>query len=74
MSGNVSHTGIVKSVDRRNTVVEIVSAAACASCHAAGLCTAAEAARKEIVVPTDPLDPCRVGEEVEVILSSSMGM
>ncbi len=74
MSENVSHTGIVKSVDRQNTVVEIVSASACASCHAAGLCTAAEAARKDITVPTDPLDPCRVGEEVEVILSRSMGM
>lgn len=74
MSDSVSHVGIVKSVDSRETVVEIVSASACSSCHAASLCSAAEAVRKDITVPTDPLHPCHVGEEVEVVLSRSMGM
>lgn len=74
MADSVSHTGIVKAVDRKDTVVEIVSASACSSCHAAGLCSAAEAVKKDVVVPTDPLHPCAVGEEVEVVLSRSMGM
>lgn len=68
----ISHKGIVRSVDGRETVVEIVAAAACASCHARGLCTASESARKEIRVPSD--GSVSVGDEVSVILSESLGM
>lgn len=74
MENNISHKGIVKSVDERNTVVEILSTSACASCHAAGLCTASEAAKKEVVVVTDPSDPHFVGEEVDVVLAESLGL
>ena len=73
-SKTISHKGIVRSVSERETVVEIVSTSACASCSAKGLCTASEAAKKEIVVMTDPQKPCFAGEEVDVVLAESLGL
>lgn len=73
MAGEISHRGVVKQVDAEKTLVEIVSASACASCRASALCTAFESARKEVVVPTDSSLACVVGDEVEVVLSPSMG-
>lgn len=70
----ISHVGVVQSVDSRRTVVEIVSTSACAACHAKGLCTASEAAKKEVVVPTDPSVAYSVGEEVDVVLAESLGL
>lgn len=74
MSETISHKGRIKAIDPKQTMVEILSKSACANCHAAGLCTAFESAKKEIAVPTDPSLNCKVGEEVEVLLSPSMGM
>lgn len=70
----ISHTGIITSIDPDRTVVEIVSTSACAACHAKGLCTASEAAKKEVVVPTDPSGRFFVGEEVDVLLAESLGL
>ena len=69
----ISHTGRIVSVDGRTATVEIVSRSACASCHAAGLCTASEAAVKRITVKLSPADDYATGEEVLVLLRGSMG-
>jgi len=74
MNGDISHTGRIKEVGPEITTVEIISQSACASCHAAGLCTAAEAVKKEISVPTDPGAGYAPGEVVSVMLRKSMGM
>lgn len=74
MSESIFHTGVIRATDSKETVVEIMSASACASCHAAGLCTASEAKKKEIVIPADPSETWTVGEEVDVMLSESLGM
>jgi len=74
MNGDISHTGRIKTVGPEVTTVEIISQSACASCHAAGLCTAAEAVKKEISVPTDPNTSYAPGEVVSVLLRKSMGM
>ena len=73
MSKEISHTGKVISVGPQVTTVEIVSKSACASCHAASLCTAFESVRKEVEVPTDPSAGFAVGDEVEVQLRGSLG-
>ena len=65
----ISHTGRILSVGPEITTVEILSKSACASCQAAGLCTAFEAARKEVSVRSDPA----VGYQVEVTLRQDMG-
>jgi len=75
MSENeISHKGVIREIGPADTIVEIVSASACGACHAAGLCTMAEAVKKDVVVPTDASEHYRVGEEVEVVLRKSMGM
>lgn len=71
--GDISHDGIVKSIDSQNTIVEIISKSACASCHAASLCTAAESTKKEIKVTTDPSQDVKVGDKVTVTLKQYMG-
>lgn len=68
----VSHSGIIRSVGPQKTVVEIISQSACAACHAQGICTAADAVKKQVEVPTEP--GTAVGQEVEVVLRESMGM
>ena len=69
----ISHTGRILTIGPETTTVEIVSQSACASCQAAGLCTAFEAARKEVTVRTDPSAGFSAGEEVEVALRRDMG-
>lgn len=69
----ISHTGRILSVGPEITTVEILSKSACASCQAAGLCTAFEAARKEISIRSDHSAGYQVGEEVEVVLRQDMG-
>lgn len=72
-SDEISHEGLVKSVDPHTTVVEIVSRTACSSCKAASLCTSAEAVKKEIYVPTDRSGSFSPGDSVEVVLKKNMG-
>lgn len=69
----ISHTGRIVSADGHSAKVEIVSRSACASCHAAGLCTASEAATKLITAKISPSDDYREGEEVLVLLRGGMG-
>lgn len=70
----ISHSAVVKEIGEKETTVEIVSESACKSCAAAGLCTAAEAVRKLIKVPTDPNGGFLVGETVDVLVRQSLGM
>ena len=69
----VSHKGKVISSDKDIVRVEIISESACVACHAAGLCGMSEFKEKTLVVPTDPRAGYAVGEEVDVLLSASMG-
>ena len=69
----IVHTGKIVSVNPQFTMVEIVSEAACASCHAAGLCGISEYKTKAVEVPTSPTVYYEPGEEVDVVLKASMG-
>lgn len=69
----ISHVGRILTVGPAVTTVEIISRSACASCQAAGLCTASEAAAKEITVRTDPSAAYEPGEEVQVVLRGGLG-
>lgn len=76
MSSNspISHRGRIVSVTPEYTTVEIISESACSACHAKGLCGVSESVRKEIKVPTRPWEEHREGDEVNLILSASMGL
>ncbi len=69
----ISHKGIVLEAAADFITVQIVSQAACSSCHAAGLCGVSEAVEKEVIVPTPVSEFYEKGEEVEVSLKASMG-
>ena len=73
MKGEVSHSGRITAIDPMFTTVEIVSESACASCHAAALCSMSETKTKEVTVPTSPYDFYNVGDQVDVVLKASMG-
>lgn len=73
MSEDIAHNGTIVCIGPKITKVLIISESACGSCGASGFCSAAEARRKEIEVPTDHLANYSVGEEVEVLLKKSMG-
>lgn len=69
----ITHKGRIVAIDPEITTVEIVSEAACASCHAKGLCGLGEQQVKEIQVRTSAWTPRQVGDEVEVVLKKAMG-
>ena len=73
-TAEVGHEGIVVSVAPDKTCVRIVSSAACASCHAAGLCTVAERQDKIIEVTTPAGASYKEGDTVRVVLSESKGL
>ena len=70
----ISHIGMVKTAGEDKTVVEIISQSACGSCNASGFCSASEAIKKEIIVPSDPSGIYKVGDKVDVVLGRSKGM
>lgn len=73
MSGEVFHKGRVVSITPELTTVEIISEAACSSCHAKGLCGLGESKTKAVQLPTSPWDDYKVGDEVTLVLKASMG-
>ncbi len=73
MKDELSHEGIVREVGPDITKVAIEAKSACASCHAAGLCTSLDAKTKDIEVSTFLNPGYKVGDKVEVTLRSSMG-
>ena len=70
---NISHRGRVVEITPELTSVEIISEAACASCHAKGICGLGESKAKLVQLPTSPYLNLAPGDEVEVLLSASMG-
>ena len=73
MTDIIKHRGNVEKVDGSHIVVRIVQTSACAACSAKGLCNASESKEKQIdVYEVNP--SYRVGEEVMVCGTTSMGM
>ncbi|MBO4758234.1 MAG: SoxR reducing system RseC family protein [Bacteroidales bacterium] len=69
----VSHRGKVVQVTPEFTTVEIISSSACSACHASGVCGMSEYTKKAVEVPTRAWENFTPGEEVNVVLKSSMG-
>lgn len=74
MAKEISHTGVVTKVTGDTVSVEIVSRSACSSCHAAGLCTMAEAVKKTVDVKKSFASEYKVGDRVWVTMRLSMGL
>ncbi len=67
----IEHTGIVKSVDNKHVVVDIVAHPACSGCLASGICDLSEQRNKEIRAVSNP--DVKVGEQVLVVMRQSLG-
>ena len=70
---DIFHKGKIVEITPEYTTVEIVSESACASCHAKGLCGVSESRTKAVQLPTRGWDSFHVGDEVQLVLKSSMG-
>ncbi len=68
----IEHEGIIRSVDDNHVRVSIISESACASCHAKGVCSAADLNEKEITVFTS--DKFKIGDRVSVVSTSYQGL
>ncbi len=70
----IAHTGKIVEINPDFTTVEIVVSSACSSCHAKGLCGMSEEQDKIIMLPTDPYEAYKVGDEVQVYTKMTMGL
>ena len=72
---SIEHEGeIVEIKGNSKAVVSIVSKSACASCHAKGVCSAADQKEKKIEVTLSSDDNYSVGERVILSLESGIGL
>lgn len=74
MSELISHTGTIDSISDGMVRVRIVQSSACASCKVASHCTSAESKEKIVDVRCNDALAYRVGQEVEVMAGTSVGM
>lgn len=68
MGNNISHSGVVESVEDSCVHVRIVQTSACVACKVAGYCNAAESKEKLVDVYTDGT-AYKVGQAVTVMAS-----
>ena len=69
MVDNISHSGVVESVEDGCVHVHIVVTSACAACKVAGYCNAAESKEKVVDVYTAKSEAYAVGQAVTVSAS-----
>lgn len=69
MGNNISHSGVVESVENGCVHVRIVQTSACAACKVAGYCNAAESKEKLVDVYCDNSSAYSVGQSVTVMAS-----
>jgi len=76
-NNDVSHEGRIVEITADYISVEIINKSACASCHAKSMCAASDESVKIIDVPytiSTLVEEYEVGETVNVLLKSSMGL
>ena len=72
---SIEHEGVIVEIKGNSkAIVSIVSKSACASCHAKGVCSAADQKEKKIEVTLSSDDNYSVGERVILSLESGIGL
>ncbi len=72
VSKSIEHKGIIESINGNKIRVGFVALSGCASCHAKGYCSTSDMKEKSIDV-FENSNQYKVGEEVTVLLSQSLG-
>lgn len=70
----ISHKGIITSVDENGYRVTIISESACAACHAKGFCTMSDMKEKVIDIPKNGSVEHKSGDFVKVTMKQKMGI
>jgi len=73
MNNNIKHLGVVDEVDDDCVKVRIVQTSACATCQAAGHCTASESKEKVVEVYDKNLSNLKKGDSVTVVAARRTG-
>lgn len=68
----IKHKGVVIDIKGEYALVKIMVLSACASCHAKGICSAADMAEK--IVETIPLEKVETGDKVIVEMEEKLGL
>ncbi len=68
----IEHKGRIDSIQGNEISVSFLAMSGCASCHAKGVCTAADMQEKSVEV-IDFTNQYQEGEEVNVVLKQSLG-
>jgi sigma-E factor negative regulatory protein RseC len=71
-SKSIEHKGRIDSIDGNKIIVSFLAMSGCASCHAKGVCTAADMQEKSVDV-YDYTNQYQVGEEVNILLKQTLG-
>jgi len=74
MAESIAHPGKVTAVSAETVTVSFTTRSACASCHAASLCTMSDVKDKTATVPNLYGSRYKVGDQVEVELGSELGL
>lgn len=74
MVNNIKHLGIVENINGSWLKVRIVQSSACSACSVKGHCSASETKEKLIDVYNKNGVSCRIGEQVMIVGTTSMGM
>lgn len=74
MSGKISHIGTIDSISAGMVHVRITQNSACSSCKVASHCTSAESKEKVIDVRCADAERYSIGQEVNVMASTAVGM
>jgi len=74
MANTISHVGVIDSIENGIVHVRIIQHSACSSCKLSSYCTSAESKEKMIDVYTNEATRFSVGENVNVIAASSVGI
>ena len=68
----IEHEGIIQSISGNSVQVLIVQNAACAGCHAQGVCTAAD--KTEKIINAQAMETLQAGDKVKVYAQQRLGL
>jgi sigma-E factor negative regulatory protein RseC len=70
---DISHPGVIDSVEDNTIHVRILSQSACSSCHAKGMCSVAEMEEKIVDIPLHHTKKYKQGDAVMITMKRSLG-
>ncbi|MDO9512730.1 MAG: SoxR reducing system RseC family protein [Bacteroidales bacterium] len=73
-SDQISHQGVVRTIESGKIIVRILSASACSACHAKGACGLSDTEEKLVEVDELSAPNVKPGDTVEVVMRKELGL